>query len=868
MRSLRGQMLALMLPLAVATLGLGVAVSADLLAIREEVTILRAAAYRSIEAERFARQLQVLLKESFDYVSDTSTSILEIESARAEAAASLARLKPHLDPGPREPGHSLTIESLREWEDTRQQVDLHLERAFRLARGGHNDDARRIVAGELDVLIRSRVLSLLGDTGRRESVRLEYYAIRIERASGRWPLSYVGAPDLRRDLIPEIYLAILVERAQWTAYQEFNHYAASVAKGKRPAADLGGTLRDQSLRTFAQLQRVQESQRDGDRDPIDPKLAAIHAEMLASYDRLVTRTGRGTGEASALLARAETLLEQHFVPALRAIVELDPGSGEKKLAQLDGFAATILALALLVGVLSITLSLMTPYLVERFLVRPVLDLSDAFRRFRAGDTEVRPVVRGKNELGYLAHSLGELMGEMGTTTQRARALANFDRVTGLPTRDLFRERLNKVLVAARVNGHVAAVLTIDVDAFRRICETLGHDTGDEIMRQAAERICECLRNGDMLSRPDADDFSEDDTTPEVSRISGNEFTILLRRLATPQDSSIVAERLLESLTKRFKVDGEELFLSLSIGIAAYPLDGGDANALLSNASAAAQAAKSRGDNHFQFYSKSMNSAAARKMHIRSRLAGALDRNDMVLYFQPIRHAQSGALAGAEALLRWTDPEIGPVPPSEFVPIAEESGLVSSIGEWVLYTACRQAQAWQQARYEPFRMSVNISPREICEPAFVPMVSKILEDTGLDPALLEFEVTETAMMQDGPEAETTLRALRDMGINIALDDFGTGYSSLSHLLRFPINRLKIDRSFVTDIAESEQSAKLAGAIVAMAHYLDLKVVAEGVETEEQANFLRERGCDYLQGYLLSRAMPAEEFERFLEEEKSR
>jgi EAL domain-containing protein (putative c-di-GMP-specific phosphodiesterase class I)/GGDEF domain-containing protein len=861
-------MLTLVLPLAVATLGLGVVVSADLLAIREDVTILRNAAHRSIEAERFARQLQVLLKESFDYVSDTSTSILEIESARAEAAASLARLEPDLDRGTRGPGHSLTLESLREWEDTRQQVDRHLERAFRLARDGRNDQARRIIAGELGVLIRSRVLSPLSDTGRRESVRLEYYAIRIARASGRWPLSYVGAPDVRRNLVPQIYQTILVERAQWTAYQEFNHYAALVASGKSPVGDLVGTHRDQSLHALAQLLRIQDSRRDGDRDPDAADLAAIHAEIRASYDRIATRAGRGTGEAIALLARAEALLEQQLVPGLRAIVELDQDRSEEELAQLDGFAAAILALALLVGALSIALSLATPYLLQRYLVRPVLDLSDAFRRFRAGETEVRPVVQGSNELGYLAHSLAELMGEMGTTTQRARALANFDRVTGLPTRDLFRERLNKVLVSARVNGHMAAILTLDMDALRRISETLGHDSGDEIMRQAAERICESLRNRDMLSRPDSDDLAEDTEMPEVSRISGNEFTILLRRLATPQDASIVAERLLKSLTQRFKLDGEDLFLSLSIGIAAYPLDGGDANALLRNASAAAQAAKSRGNNHFQFYSKSMNSAAARKMHIRSRLAGALDRNDMALYYQPIRHAQSGALAGAEALLRWTDPEIGPVAPSEFVPIAEESGLISSIGEWALYTACRQAQVWQQARYQPFRMSVNVSAREICEAAFVGMVSQILEDTGLDPALFEFEVTETAMMQDGPQAATTLRELRDMGISIALDDFGTGYSSLSHLLSFPINRLKIDRSFVTDIAESEQNAKLAGAIVAMAHYLDLKVVAEGVENEEQANFLRERGCDYLQGYLFSRAMPAEEFERFLEKEKSR
>ncbi len=859
-----------MLPLAAVTLWLGAAATVELLAIHADVTTLRDAAHRSIQAERFARHLQVLLKKSFDHVSGRGGAIEDLEQVRAEAAATLVRLEPHVDQGAREAGHSLTVESLREWEDTRQEVDRHLKRAFRLARD-QGDEARRIIAEELDVLVRSRVLSPLASASQRESARLEEYGIRVARATEHWLFRHTGAPDVHRDLVPQIYEAILAERAERTAYQELNRYAHAVTRGETLAPALVRIHADQSLHALAQLLRIEQRRADGHREADDPDPAAIHAEIRSSYDRILALLALpaegSSGEATALLGAAEALLEQQLVPGLRAIVEADQHRTEKEMARLDGFAAAILTLAVILGALALGLALATPYLAQHFLVQPVVELSDTLRRFRAGDAKARPSRRGSDELGYLADSLGELMSELGETTRRARALAYYDSVTGLPNRQLFQERLSKALVSARLNGRVAAVLTIDLDALRSINEAFGHDSGDEIMRQAADRILESLRLADVVARLDSDETAAAEPSSEVSRIGGNEFTIVLTRVAAPQEASIVAERLLHSLAAPFVLGGEELRTSASIGIAVYPLDGGEADTLLRNASAAGQEARSRGTNQYQFYSEAMNAAAARKLHIRSRLGGALERDHLVLHFQPIRSTRSGLVTGAEVLLRWTDPEIGPVPSSEFIPIAEETGLITSIGEWVINSACRQARAWQQAGFRPFRLSVNISGRQIREEDFVATVSNALEESGLDPSLLELEITETSIIRDGPAAAATLNELADMGIRFALDDFGTGYSSLSYVARFPIHRLKIDRSFVAEIGETEESAKLVGAIVALARHLDLAVVAEGVETVEQADRLREWGCDEIQGYLFSRALPPAEFERFLEREKS-
>jgi EAL domain-containing protein (putative c-di-GMP-specific phosphodiesterase class I) len=314
------------------------------------------------------------------------------------------------------------------------------------------------------------------------------------------------------------------------------------------------------------------------------------------------------------------------------------------------------------------------------------------------------------------------------------------------------------------------------------------------------------------------------------------------------------------------VDHHEIFVTASIGIAVAPLDGEDVETLLKNADTAMYAAKDRGRDGFQFYSKSMNQAAKRKLDIERRLRRALEDDDLSLHYQPMLEAVSGATRGAEALLRWDDPELDPVSPSEFVPVAEDTGLIVPIGAWVLRTACAQAQAWQTAGYRPIRMSVNVSGHQLRQPTFVETVEQTLRESGLSRAYLELEITESTIMQDDEATAAAFRELDELGVGLVLDDFGTGYSSLSYLRRFAIRRVKIDRSFVAEIPRNSEDMAVTAAIVAMAHNLLLTVVAEGVETLEQVQSLRELGCEELQGYLFSVPVLAGEFVRFLEREE--
>ena len=353
---------------------------------------------------------------------------------------------------------------------------------------------------------------------------------------------------------------------------------------------------------------------------------------------------------------------------------------------------------------------------------------------------------------------------------------------------------------------------------------------------------------------------------EVTHLGGEEFTILLTQITRASDAAISAQRLLTMIAEPFSVEDREIVVTASIGIGIYPQNGGDVDTLMRNSTAAMTEAKKRGGNLYQFHSESMNVANSRKLHIQSRLGSAIERDDLTLHYQPIHDAKHGHVTGAETLLRWTDAELGPVGPDEFIPIAEQAGLISAIGQWVLSAACDQVSAWQEAGYEAIRMSVNVSVNQLRDSGWVDAVETTLREKGVSPGCLELEVTETMMIRDEPRTIAALTQLSEMGVGIALDDFGTGYSSLAHLQRLPICRVKIDRSFVSGISESEKGAALAGGIVALAHGLQLGVVAEGVETHEQVSFLRDCGCDELQGYLISRSVPAAEFERFLTRQK--
>lgn len=450
-----------------------------------------------------------------------------------------------------------------------------------------------------------------------------------------------------------------------------------------------------------------------------------------------------------------------------------------------------------------------------------------------------------------------------TTISENRKLGLYDSLTGLPNRRRYHERLEKAIARAQSTGELVANCFIDLDGFKQINDTLGHRAGDQLLMQVARRILGVVRSSDWLGRSAAD--SSEAEIP-VSRLGGDEFTLILTGMSVDQDVGQVARRVLEVLSEPFSLDGREVRMTASIGIALYPNDGEDVDSLLRNADTAMYSAKKQGRNGFQYYSKSMNEESEKKNETERRLRRAIANEEFTLLFQPVRETKTGETHAAEALIRWEDPEFGIIPPDDFIPLAEERGLIVAIGSWVLKAACEQSRQWQQEGFRPIRMAVNVSGHQIRQHDFVEEVATTLRETGLNPKDLELEITESTIMQDDEATDRAFLELNDLGVSVALDDFGTGYSSLSYLRRFPIHRLKIDRSFVARIPDDPEDMAVTAAIVAMAHQLLLPVVGEGVETIEQAQSLAEIGCDELQGYLFSKPIPASDFTRFLTREK--
>ncbi len=419
-----------------------------------------------------------------------------------------------------------------------------------------------------------------------------------------------------------------------------------------------------------------------------------------------------------------------------------------------------------------------------------------------------------------------------------------DGLTGLPNRTLLRDRLELTLARAQRDGEMAAVMFLDVDRFKNINDSLGHDAGDEVVRQVARRIRDCLRKEDT-----------------VARLGGDEFAVVLPGILRAEDAGISARKLLESLSSPMMVNGRELFVTVSIGISIYPRDGADEQALLKNADTAMYQAKSTGRNTLQFYSQEMNALALQRLTLETRLRHALEREEFVLYYQPQLETASGRLLGTEALLRWRAEDGSLVQPAEFIPLAEETGLILPIGEWVLRTACRQARAWGDSGVMPGIMAVNISARQFRQSGFADRVAQILGETGLEPHRLELEITESMIMERPEEAREIMLALTRLGVKLAVDDFGTGYSNLSYLKRFPLSCLKIDRSFVGDLGANPDDEAIVQAVMALSKSLKLEVVAEGVENTTQLAFLRALGCQRSQGFVLGHPMLAEQLTQF-------
>ncbi|WP_026839925.1 putative bifunctional diguanylate cyclase/phosphodiesterase [Citrifermentans bremense] len=439
--------------------------------------------------------------------------------------------------------------------------------------------------------------------------------------------------------------------------------------------------------------------------------------------------------------------------------------------------------------------------------------------------------------------------------EQIRLLAYYDALTGLPNRRFFLQQLEQALVFANRYDRMLAVLFLDLDRFKLVNDTLGHGVGDRLLQDVADRLLRCVRRGDCLARAD-----EECPPSLVSRLGGDEFTIMLSDIEHFQDVAKIARRILEAVSVPYSLEGQEVFVSTSIGISLYPFDATTASDLIRNADGAMYQAKEQGRNGYQIYDESMNAKALERIILESQLHKALKEEEFTVYYQPQVSNQSGRVVGIEALVRWNSKELGLVEPGRFLPLAEENGLVIQIDQWVMREACRQHKLWLDSGLPPVTLAINISGQQFVKNELLETVTSVLKESGLDPGLLELELTEGVLMAHTERTVKTLQALKGMGVRLAIDDFGTGFSSLSYLKRFPLDVLKIDRTFINDITTDPDDAAITLATIEMAHTLKLKVIAEGVETKPQLDFLTKNGCDMYQGYLFSKPVPSKELPR--------
>ena len=436
-------------------------------------------------------------------------------------------------------------------------------------------------------------------------------------------------------------------------------------------------------------------------------------------------------------------------------------------------------------------------------------------------------------------------------------LAYHDSLTGLPNNRLFKDRLKQGIAHAQRHNTKLAVMFLDLDRFKLINDTMGHDVGDKLLQVTADRLTETIRGTDSLAMNKSPLLNR-----SVARLGGDEFTLLLEDIEDTKSVARIAERMTKSISKPIMLGEQEVYTSTSIGIAIFPEDGREVDTLLKNADAAMYYAKEQGRNNFQFFTKEMNESSIQQLVLENSLRKAINNNELHLYYQPQVSVVTGQLVGMEALIRWIHPEKGFISPGLFIPVAEETGLIMQIGEWVIQEACRQASEWYKSGYKPVRVSVNLSAKQLKDERLPDIIASNIFDTGLEPKYLGVELTESAIILEPEMALSRLQNIKSLGVKLSLDDFGTGYSSLSYLKRFPIDTLKIDQAFIRDVKNDHEDAALVKAIISMAHGLGMDVVAEGVELEEQLEFLGANACDTIQGFLFSRPVPAEEIESML------
>ncbi|TAN43842.1 MAG: bifunctional diguanylate cyclase/phosphodiesterase [Nitrospirae bacterium] len=466
----------------------------------------------------------------------------------------------------------------------------------------------------------------------------------------------------------------------------------------------------------------------------------------------------------------------------------------------------------------------------------------------------------KDNAGAITHfiSIAKDLTQLQLLEEKVYRLAYYDDLTGLPNRAFQRELLKRTIEYAKRYRQTFGVLFIDLDNFKRINDSLGHDSGDLLLKSVAQRLSETLRKSDHLARARSEEEKD-----IVARLGGDEFLAILPNLREAQAAARVAGRILKDLASPFDLAGREVFITASVGVSVYPDDGGDIEGLLKNADVAMYRAKDEGKNGYRFYSKSMNAMVSEILTIETEIRKAIDRNEFVMYYQPKLDAHTKAVTGMEALIRWRHPVHGLLMPGRFIPVAETSDLIAKIGEFSLRAACLQMRRWYDAGFRKLSVAVNVSGRQFSQGNLLEVVGGTLAETGLPAECLELEITESTIMRNPDEAVRSLLELKGRGIKIAIDDFGTGYSSLNYLKQLPLDFLKVDYSFVKNLVTSHNDRAIIRAVIALAHSLNLRVIAEGVETPEQSSFLTEQGCDELQGFLFSKAVPAEEFVWLLE-----
>ena len=473
-----------------------------------------------------------------------------------------------------------------------------------------------------------------------------------------------------------------------------------------------------------------------------------------------------------------------------------------------------------------------------------LDLTDVQARTKTGNVHIHglsisPIGRGDTVENFMA-----IVTKPVALERENGSLVGHDELTELPNRSLLSDRADQAILNASRDGKSIAMLVMGLDRFGVVNDALGYGAGDTLLRGIADRLKQVIRVSDTAARLDGDKFAV------MTPISAND------------DSVIVAEKVLKATKEPFDIDGEEVVLSFSIGISIFPQDAQTSELMIADALSAMQHGKTRGGDQYQFFATEMNAKAKSRLDLEKRLRRALQEDEFLLYYQPKVDVETDRVKGAEALIRWMDPDEGMIGPGEFIPVAEETGLIGEIGNWALYAAAQQNKTWQDMGYEPVRMAVNVSPQQFRARDLYDRVVDVLKTTQLDPQWLELEITESMLMDNVEEAIARMQSFRDLGVGLSIDDFGTGYSSLSYLSRFPITTLKIDRAFIHDVQVNQNTAEIARAIIGLTHGLDLEVVAEGAELEEHVQFLKDHGCDTIQGFFYSRPLEASAFEAML------